>query len=369
MTVWPMTLDGRIFTVRRGESVLDACRRGAVPLAFSCCAGVCQTCMLKVQQGAVPPGAQKGLAPELRERGYVLACQCVPQGPMALARPDPLDRQVDAMLLGAETSGPFVYVRLETVRELACAPGDRLLLRPHAEAGELELQVTQAQPGDCAIEALCDGAQPAVDALLACAFGAIVRVRGPLDAAGCEELAQPAPDPQLWAELGEGGVVGEVLNAFYRRVYADALLAGFFTRVTMERSIEKQFSFLKQLMTGERCYFGDRPRNAHHWMVVTPELFAHRQALMREQLQAHGLTESQIARWTRLEAHYRPDIVKSAPWPRRVDGEDLPLDGYAAETLGEGTLCDHCARPLAAGTEVRYHLRLGTVSCEECAPR
>jgi hypothetical protein len=135
----------------------------------------------------------------------------------------------------------------------------------------------------------------------------------------------------------------------------------------MERSIDKQYSFLRQLMTAERVYFGDRPRNAHHWMVITEALFDHRQDLMVSTLLAHRLSALQIARWTRLEQHYRRDIVKSAACPRQLDGVDLPLDGYASERLSAATVCDHCAGEIDAGTVVRYHLRLGHVSCARCA--
>ena len=43
----------------------------------------------------------------------------------------------------------------------------------------------------------------------------------------------------------------------------------FFHGVTQQRAADKQYAFLKQLMTGEKAYFGDRPRNAHHRMVIT----------------------------------------------------------------------------------------------------
>ena len=196
-------------------------------------------------------------------------------------------------------------------------------------------------------------------------------VAGPLDthagdAGHAAEAGSPEPDPGLWQELGEGARVRAVLEDFYARVYQDPQLAPFFTGVTQSRSIDKQYSFLRQLMTGERVYFGDRPRNAHHWMVISDELFDYRQALMQERLEAHGLTDAQIARWTRLESHYRGDIVKGAAFPRRIGGVDQPLEGYAKQVLDSGTVCDHCGAAVDAGVEVTYHLRLGLVSCAAC---
>jgi ferredoxin/truncated hemoglobin YjbI len=180
------------------------------------------------------------------------------------------------------------------------------------------------------------------------------------------EVEAPEPDPGLWSELG-GSLARAVLEDFYAQVYADPQLAPFFVHVTIDRAIDKQYSFMRQLMTGERVYFGDRPRNAHHWMVISQDLFDYRQQLMVTTLQAHGLSPLQIARWTRLEQHYRLDIVKDNATPRQLDGVDLPLDGYASEQLSEATLCDHCGAEIDAGTQVLYHVRLGHVSCRACA--
>jgi hypothetical protein len=114
-------------------------------------------------------------------------------------------------------------------------------------------------------------------------------------------------------------------------------------------------------------YFGERPRNAHHWMVIPEEIFVHREALMRECLRRHGLAEHLIQRWGWLEERFRRDIVKSEPWPRVVDGVELPLNGFGEVTLEVGTICDGCGREIAAGNHVRYHRRLGSTYCAECA--
>lgn len=366
MSVRVSFTDGRHVDVHPGESLLDACRRSALAIPHSCGAGICHTCMFKAVGGEALPAAQMGLPAELRLRNYVLACRCFPQGPMVLAEPDPLDRHVAALLHEVNRGGRFLYMRLETQRELHCTAGGRLSVV--TEDGQaFELQVTATSPADYVIEGLCEVPPDLADVLLSLPFGADLSVNGPLAGTPREaEQMEPPPDPALWKELGEGATVAAVLRAFYERVYADPRLALFFDGITIQRSIEKQFSFLKQLMTGERVYFGDRPRNAHHWMVISNELFDSRQALMREQLLAHGLTESQISRWTRFEVHYRGDIVKPSPRPRRIGGIELPLDGYAQEVLSEGTLCDHCGGALAAGTRVHYHVRLGKVSCPAC---
>lgn len=186
-------------------------------------------------------------------------------------------------------------------------------------------------------------------------------------ASTASELPFPATDPELWMELENGRVVRRVLEDFYGRVYADALLRPFFERVTQDRVTDKQYSFMKQCLTGERVYFGDRPRNAHHWMIISDAVFDHRQSLMRQALQAQNLTPEQIRRWERIEEHFRPDIVKTQALPRRVGNEDVFSEGFTSETLMEATVCDHCGAEIDAGTTVAYHRRLGHVSCSVCA--
>jgi ferredoxin/truncated hemoglobin YjbI len=356
------TLDGRRFEVRAGETLLDACRRNGVPIDFSCMAGVCHTCLLQAQTGQVPAAAAAGLTPQLRAKGYLLACRCRPDGDLALLRPDPRDRTTTCLLYGVERTGPFLLWRFATERALRCGPGQRLLLDIEGCTEELEVTATN----ECDVEALLRCAADSGANLVDLPFGYEFRVSGPLDRRECAELHPPSGDPQLWTELSDGRTVRAVLEDFYAVVYADPQLSPFFAGVTIERSIDKQYSFLRQLMTGERVYFGDRPRNAHHWMVISGALFEHRQALMRQALERHELSEGQRARWARLEAHYRGDIVKSKPWPRRVGGVDIDTDGYGLQVLDEPTVCDHCGAPVEAGVEVRYHLRLGDVSCPHC---
>jgi truncated hemoglobin YjbI/ferredoxin len=360
--------EGQACDVRPGETLLDACRRSAITIPFSCTAGICHTCMLRAEDGPVPAEAQSGLDPRLQQRNYLLACRCEPTAPLVLQWPDARDRIVEAVLYEVERSGPYLHVRLETARELRTVPGTRLGLSVRQDGEPIALQISRADADGYMIEGLvsCDAAE--AGALETLAFGSSLWVHGPLAAieASTEEMPAPQPDPGLWAELEDGATVRRVLEDFYERVYADPRLAPFFTGITIDRSIDKQYSFLRQLMTGERVYFGDRPRNAHHWMVISEELFDYRQAVMEQTLAEHGLSPAQVSRWTRIELHWRSDIVKAHAWPRIVHGQAVPADGYARETLAEATVCDHCGDAVDAGVSVAYHLRLGTISCPDC---
>lgn len=105
-------------------------------------------------------------------------------------------------------------------------------------------------------------------------------VRGPFEGSPDKELPMPVTDPALWAELGQrrhrprrAGFLPQGLRQ--RRA------GTVFRSVTMQRVIDKQYSFLWQAMTGQKIYFGDRPRNAHHWMIITHELFDLRQQVSK----------------------------------------------------------------------------------------
>lgn len=175
------------------------------------------------------------------------------------------------------------------------------------------------------------------------------------------------PDPELWQALREGDGLREILEDFYGRVYADPRLVHFFEGTTIERAIEKQWSFLCQVFTGKKVYFGDRPRNAHHWMVISHELFDYREELMEACLRRYGLAEPLIRRWRGMEEIYRKQIVKDEPRPKRLRGHVLPVEGYEELTLDVGALCDGCTAVLEPGTNTRYHVRTGKTFCEPCA--
>lgn len=181
------------------------------------------------------------------------------------------------------------------------------------------------------------------------------------------ETPQPGPDAEIWAALDEGRLLRVILDDFYTRVFADPLLAPYFHGTTKQRAMEKVYSFLHQVFTGNKVFFGDRPTNSHHWMVISNEIFDYREDLFVDCLRRHGLPSHLIKRWREMEERYRPDIVKSAPWKRVAHGVEMPLDGFGEVVMEVGSVCDSCAGEIAVGDRVRYHLRLGTTYCPGCS--
>ncbi len=180
------------------------------------------------------------------------------------------------------------------------------------------------------------------------------------------ERHYPDPDPELWKGLDEGRLLSAVLVDFYNHVYDDPLLSPFFEGATKQRLIEKQYNFMCQVLTGEDVYFGERPRNAHHWMVISDELLDHREALMESSLRRFGVPEHLIRRYRALEEIYRKDIVKDKPWKKILFGKEMPVEGFDEMVMDDATLCDSCQQEISVGERVQYHVRLGKVYCKAC---
>ena len=176
------------------------------------------------------------------------------------------------------------------------------------------------------------------------------------------------PDPEMWAALDDGRMLRVILEDFYERVYSDPRLAHFFRRITRDRAVDKQYEFLRDKFLGTRNFFGDRPRNAHHWMVISHELFDYREELLEDCARSAGLEERFVTRWRALDERFRKQIVKDEPFPKKVRGRALPLEGYEEIELSAGGVCDGCHEVMAVGAVARYHVRTGEAYCERCAP-
>lgn len=359
---------GRSIRCREDESLLDAFVRTGVAIDFSCKSGVCHRCLVKVLDGTAPAEASRSLPPHLQSAGYVLACQCKPVDPLSLAPKSPADMLTQCMLVRRDHRADGASILwFETATELVFSVGQSA----QAFGGPFPTQVNVVLTGR-------DDAQGLIKALAAndvlpqaaysdhALFGADFQLRGPFPVEPEGEAPLPAPDPVLWRLLDHGRLVRRVLETFYQKVYADPLLQPFFERVSMDRVIGKQYSFLMQCMTGEAVYIGERPKNAHHWMVIPEALFEHRQQLMVQAQREQGLTPEQMAGWARYEEHFRADIVKHAAWPRRMGDQVIDTERYDTITLDEATVCDHCGAEIAANSTVRFHVRLGQVGCQRC---
>ncbi len=111
-----------------GESALDGLLRAGAPLAHSCKAGSCGSCMLRAVEGDVPSAAQNGLKDSWKARGYTLPCVCRPSNDMTFADVD-ADAQVDAEISSVEHLGSSVMrMRLTSSAPLEFRAGQYITL-------------------------------------------------------------------------------------------------------------------------------------------------------------------------------------------------------------------------------------------------
>jgi ferredoxin-NADP reductase/ferredoxin/truncated hemoglobin YjbI len=182
-----------------------------------------------------------------------------------------------------------------------------------------------------------------------------------------EKIADLATDDELWAALQHGPGLTRILESFYQRVYADPRLSPFFGGVPLQRAVQKQYEFLASVFSGATEYLGMNPFNAHHWMVISDELFDYREAMFERVLREHGLASHLIDRWLALHELFRAEIVKPAGRGLVSQGVEQPLRSHSVERLDVDTLCDGCGAEIAAGQPSRYQFRIGDLHCAACA--
>jgi ferredoxin len=56
-------------------TILEAAEEAGVDIEYSCRAGVCGACKVRLLAGTVTMEVEDGLAPEDKAQGYILACQ------------------------------------------------------------------------------------------------------------------------------------------------------------------------------------------------------------------------------------------------------------------------------------------------------
>jgi ferredoxin-NADP reductase/ferredoxin/truncated hemoglobin YjbI len=181
------------------------------------------------------------------------------------------------------------------------------------------------------------------------------------------KIASIEPDPELWEALENGKLLLKILTAFYDKAYQDPRLSPFFHKVTKRRAIDKQYAFLSDLFVGKKEFFGMRPFNAHHWMVISDELFDYREAMMEPIIRAHGVPEHLIRRWNALHETFRREIVKSSARGMIIDGKEHPIEEPEEVAMDFGTVCDGCHREIPAGATARFHPRGGELFCANCS--
>lgn len=180
------------------------------------------------------------------------------------------------------------------------------------------------------------------------------------------KMAQIKPDPELWAALGDGVILRDIISDFYDLVFEDPRLAPFFHKVTKERVAGKQYEFLVNLLTGARGSFVEPPFNSHHWMVISDELFNYRENVFFGVVKKYNIPPHLSSRLASIHETFRREIVKSAERGIIHGGVEVNRTGYSNEIMDVASVCDGCFHEIDAGSHVRMHQRTGEVFCLNC---
>lgn len=112
-----------------GESVLDGLLRHGFDIPHGCKSGVCQSCMLKVEDGALPPRAQLGLKATQKSQGYFLSCSCVPLGPdLRISNDENCFQKTTAVIEKISLLNSSVFLLKLRVHNFSFIPGQYITL-------------------------------------------------------------------------------------------------------------------------------------------------------------------------------------------------------------------------------------------------
>jgi len=124
--------EGNKYVALDGETVLACLSRNGIYIPHSCQSGICQSCLMKVDRGAIAGAAQAGLKPTYVKQDLFLACQCVPEQDVDVSLPG-LGLDMRAVIVGKDMLNHNVLrLCLRPDEVFACEPGQYLTLVKNA---------------------------------------------------------------------------------------------------------------------------------------------------------------------------------------------------------------------------------------------
>lgn len=128
----------------------------------------------------------------------------------------------------------------------------------------------------------------------------------------------------LFDAVGGLATLQRVHTAFYDKVYAHPWLGQFFAGHSQATIELRQTQFMAEKMGSASAYPGKELPIAHRRMYITEELLELRQGLLREVLQAEGLSDTLISRWLKIDHAFWGKIKNKSR--QEFDGVDLKYE-------------------------------------------
>ncbi|MFZ2726389.1 MAG: globin domain-containing protein [Methylococcaceae bacterium] len=133
-----------------------------------------------------------------------------------------------------------------------------------------------------------------------------------MDLSNSTELRIEEEDSHLFNDIGGEEIIFEVHQRFYDAIFVEPWLEKFFYGKSKEALVYKQSLFMIAAFNGPNNYKGDTPAFAHMHMLITEEMSAIREILLRNAILAQGLSESIAERWLKVDRSFRIAIEKKS---------------------------------------------------------
>lgn len=94
-----IVFNSQIYALNPNETLLECLLRHEINYPNSCQSGICQSCLMKAEEGIVHPSWQEGLPETLKIQGYFLACLAKPDTALKVATPNSTECEMNAKIL------------------------------------------------------------------------------------------------------------------------------------------------------------------------------------------------------------------------------------------------------------------------------
>ncbi len=108
--------ENEAYSLNEGDSVLDTLLEAGHDIPFSCKEGACQSCLMKLEEGSLPPESQAGLSEVQVKLGYFMSCSCKPSADLKVAQVDAGQLTVESKIITIDQlNDSILRLRLEAV--------------------------------------------------------------------------------------------------------------------------------------------------------------------------------------------------------------------------------------------------------------
>lgn len=125
-------LDNHCFELSPHLSLLEGLEAEGIEWPNQCRSGKCQTCLVRVLEGAVPEASQQGLKPSLAMQNFAMSCLCFPEEDLCIAGTDAALMKVKSTVTSkASLTAEVIELRLKPDQPLRYRAGQFIhLVRP-----------------------------------------------------------------------------------------------------------------------------------------------------------------------------------------------------------------------------------------------